>query len=150
MHTCRVCGKPTPNYREYSPSLADIFGESGYSTCDECRRKGHILYKWENEQCTEERLICPYCESSIDDPWQYEEDEAPHRGHARRLERGGILMSRGFIELYDENGYMYIVSMDKIVSVDVAGKKIWFVNATLEICDESMNRLCGRLGVDGE
>ena len=75
MHTCRVCGKPTPNYREYSPLLADIFGESGYSTCDECRRKGHILYKWENEQCTEERLICPYCESSIDDPWQYEEDE---------------------------------------------------------------------------
>lgn len=60
------------------------------------------------------------------------------------------MMSRGFIELYDENGYMYIVSMDKIVSVDVAGKKIWCGNATLEICDESMNRLCGRLGVDSE
>lgn len=59
-------------------------------------------------------------------------------------------MSRGFIGLYDENGYRYIVNMDKIVFVDVAGKKIWCGNATLEICDKSMDRLCDRLGVDGE
>lgn len=59
-------------------------------------------------------------------------------------------MSRRFIELYDENGYMYIVNMDEIVAVSIAGKKIWCGNATLDICDESMYRLCSRLGVDGE
>lgn len=59
-------------------------------------------------------------------------------------------MSRGFIELRDENGYRYIVNMDEIVVVNVAGKKIWCGNATLDICGESMDRLCGRLGVDGE
>ena len=75
MHTCCVCGKPTPNYREYLPSLADFFGESGYSMCDECRRKGRIQTEWENEQSAEGFLICPYCESFIDDPWRYEEDE---------------------------------------------------------------------------
>ena len=75
MHTCCMCGKPTPNYREYSPLLADLFSESGYSMCDECRRKGRIQTEWENEQSAERFLICPYCESFIDDPWQYEEDE---------------------------------------------------------------------------
>lgn len=54
-------------------------------------------------------------------------------------------MNRGFIELYDENGYRYIVNMDEIVAVSVAGKKIWCGNATLEICDESMDCLCRRL-----
>lgn len=75
MYTCCMCGKPTPNYREYSPLLADLFDESGYSMCDECRRESRILTEWENEQSAKEFLICPYCESFIDDPWQYEEDE---------------------------------------------------------------------------
>lgn len=75
MYICDVCGEPTPNYREYSPSMAAILGKQGYSTCDECLRKVHISYKWRNEQFDEERLICPYCESSISDPWEYDEDE---------------------------------------------------------------------------
>lgn len=75
MYTCERCGKPTPNYYEYSPSLAAIMGVQGYSLCDECRRELKILREWENEQCAEERLVCPYCESSIDDPWYYDEDD---------------------------------------------------------------------------
>lgn len=55
--------------------MAGILGESGYSVCDECLRKARIEREWENEQCAEERLICPYCESSIDDPWYYDEDD---------------------------------------------------------------------------
>lgn len=74
MYTCSWCGKPTPNYREYSHPMAGILGESGYSVCDECLRMARIEREWENEQCAEERLICPYCESSIDDPWYYDED----------------------------------------------------------------------------
>lgn len=90
MYTCHVCGKPTPNYCEWSPSLAAILGEQGQSTCDECRRKSYILHKWENEQFAEERLICPYCEISISDPWEYDEGEdeieCPACGHAFEVE----------------------------------------------------------------
>lgn len=75
MYICDVCGEPTPNYREYSPSMAAILGKQGCSTCDGCLREAHILHKWRNEQYAEERLICPYCESSISDPWEYDEDE---------------------------------------------------------------------------
>lgn len=75
MYTCDMCGKPTPNYRKYSTWMADIMGEPGCSTCDECQRKVEIFHDWRNEQVAEERLICPYCESSIDDPWYYDEDE---------------------------------------------------------------------------
>lgn len=60
MYICDVCGEPTPNYREYSPSMAAILGKQGYSTCDGCLREAHILHKWRNEQYAEERLICPY------------------------------------------------------------------------------------------
>lgn len=75
MYTCERCGKPTPNYREYSPSLAAIVGVQGRSWCDECRRELHILHEWENEQETDERMICPYCGDSISNPWEYEEGE---------------------------------------------------------------------------
>lgn len=34
-------------------------------------------------------------------------------------------MSRDFIELYDDDGYRYIVNMDKISFVNVAGRKVW-------------------------
>lgn len=34
MYTCSWCGKPTPNYREYTHPMAGIFGESGYSIMD--------------------------------------------------------------------------------------------------------------------
>lgn len=51
-------------------------------------------------------------------------------------------MSRDFIELYDDDGYRYIVNMDKISFVNVAGRKVWAGEvATLAICDESMERL---------
>lgn len=29
MYTCHVCGKPTPNYHEWWPSVAAILGEQG-------------------------------------------------------------------------------------------------------------------------
>ena len=44
VYTCSVCGKPTPNYHEWSPSVAAILGEQGSSTCDECCRKAQISY----------------------------------------------------------------------------------------------------------
>lgn len=50
MYTCSWCGKPTPNYREYSHPMAGILGESGYSICDECLRKARIEREWENEE----------------------------------------------------------------------------------------------------
>lgn len=53
MYTCHVCGKPTPNYHEWWPSMAAILGEQGSSTCDECSRKAQISYKWRNEQFEE-------------------------------------------------------------------------------------------------
>lgn len=84
MYTCFWCGKPTPNYREYLHPMAGILGESGYSACDECLRGARIEREWENEQCAEERLICPYCESSIDDPWYYDEDDEEVDGVADR------------------------------------------------------------------
>lgn len=65
MYTCGMCGKPTPNYREYLPSFAAFLGEQGYSRCDECRRKVRIAQEWKNEQEAEERMICPYCESDL-------------------------------------------------------------------------------------
>ncbi len=61
------------------------------------------------------------------------------------------MMDRGFIELYDDDGYRYIVNIDKISFVNVAGKKVWAGEvATLSISDESMDRLLSRLVGDGE
>ena len=60
-------------------------------------------------------------------------------------------MGRGFIELYDDDGYRYIVNIDKISFVNVAGKKVWAGEvAALAICDESMDRLLSRLVGDGD
>lgn len=45
----------------------------------------------------------------------------------------------------------YIVNMDKISFINVAGRKVWGGEAdTLEICDESMERLLSRLVGEGE
>lgn len=60
-------------------------------------------------------------------------------------------MSRDFIGLYDDDGYRYVVNMDKISFVNVAGRKVWAGEAaTLEICDGSMERLLSRLVGEGE
>lgn len=60
-------------------------------------------------------------------------------------------MHSRFIKLYDDNGYEYIVSMDKIVCVDVAGKKVWVDGkTTLDICGKSMDYLRKRLVGDGK
>lgn len=60
-------------------------------------------------------------------------------------------MHRRFIKLYDDNGYEYIVNMDKITCVDVAGKKVWSDGkTTLEICGKSMDYLRRRLVGDGK
>lgn len=65
MYTCHVCGKPTPNYHEWWPSVAAILGEQGESTCDECLRKAQISYKRRNEQCAEGwRMSCYFCGGS--------------------------------------------------------------------------------------
>lgn len=45
-----------------------------------------IEREWENEQCAEERLICPYCESSIDDPWYYDEESVGSMTLMRRYD----------------------------------------------------------------
>ena len=72
MYTCERCGKPTPNYHEYSLWLAGLTGVQGKSWCDECRRELRIAREWANEQEADERMICPYCESDVSDPWEYE------------------------------------------------------------------------------
>jgi hypothetical protein len=60
-------------------------------------------------------------------------------------------VGRDFIELYDDDGYRYIVNMDKNSFVNVAGRKVWAGEAaTLAICDESMDRLLSRLVGDGK
>lgn len=60
-------------------------------------------------------------------------------------------MSRGFIELYDDNGFRYIVNIDKIVTVSVDNKRVWTgEKSTLDIRGESMERLCNKLVGDGE
>ena len=60
-------------------------------------------------------------------------------------------MRSRFIKLYDDNGYEYIVNIDKISFVNVAGRKVWAGEAaTLAICDESMERLLSRLVGEGE
>lgn len=60
-------------------------------------------------------------------------------------------MHRRFIKLKDDNGYEYIVNMDKITAVDIAGKKVWVEGkTTLNICDKSMDYLRRRLVGDGK
>ena len=60
-------------------------------------------------------------------------------------------MHSRFIKLYDDRGYEYIVNRDKIVCVDVAGKKVWADgNTTLDICGKSMDYLRKMLVGDGE
>ena len=38
-------------------------------------------------------------------------------------------MGRGFIELYDDDGFRYFVNIDKIVNVSVDNKRVWTWNA---------------------
>lgn len=60
-------------------------------------------------------------------------------------------MGRGFIELYDDDGFRYFVNIDKIVNVSVDNKRVWIgEKSSLYICGESMDRLCDRLMGDGE
>lgn len=55
-------------------------------------------------------------------------------------------MHSRFIKLYDDNGYEYIVSMDKITCVSVEGKRVWVEgNSTLDISGKSMGYLRRRL-----
>lgn len=107
MYTCERCGKPTPNYREYSPSLAAIIGAQGCSWCDECREKVRIVHEWANEQEADERMICPYCESDISDPWEYDvgetEIECPSCGRTFEVE---IISTRTFgVEIISTRTY---------------------------------------------
>ena len=60
MYTCSVCGKPTPNYHEWSPSVAAILGEQGSSTCDECSSENSISDPWEYDE-GEDEIECPAC-----------------------------------------------------------------------------------------
>lgn len=47
-------------------------------------------------------------------------------------------MSRDFIELYDDDGYRYIVNIDKISFVNVAGRKVWAGELAHELYDERL------------
>ena len=51
MYTCHVCGKPTPNYHEWRPSVAAILGEQGESTCGDPS-------EYDDE---EDEIECPEC-----------------------------------------------------------------------------------------
>ena len=52
-------------------------------------------------------------------------------------------MSRDFIELYDDDGYRYIVNMDKISFVNVAGRIVGLELETSVMLDVSVNGSCG-------
>lgn len=55
-------------------------------------------------------------------------------------------MRSRFIKLYDDNGYGYIVNIDKITFVNVDGRKVWADGKTeLDICGKSMDYLCRKL-----
>lgn len=50
-------------------------------------------------------------------------------------------MNKGFIQLYDDNGHIYIVNINRISAIDVDSRKVWAGNALLELDQNSIKRL---------
>lgn len=60
-------------------------------------------------------------------------------------------MNKEFINLYDDEGHIYIVNINNISVIDVDGLIVWSRDGSnLEIHGESMQRLLNRLAGDAE
>ena len=90
MHTCDLCGKPTPNFVPFT--CGPIAGKLGYSWCDDCEERFERKLAWENEQSGKDAITCPWCGHSDPDSWEFEgeyddEYECSHCGKPFTVER---------------------------------------------------------------
>lgn len=59
-------------------------------------------------------------------------------------------MNKKFIQLYDDNGYIYIVNINNISFIEVERQKIWVGDSLLNLSQNSIKRLLDTLVGDSE
>lgn len=59
-------------------------------------------------------------------------------------------MNKKFIQLYDDNGYIYIVNINNISFIEVERQKVWVGDSLLELSQNSIKRLLDMLVGDSE
>ena len=59
-------------------------------------------------------------------------------------------MNKEFINLYDDEGHIYIVNINSISVIDVDRSKVWVGEALSELNQNSIRRLLNRLVGDAE
>lgn len=59
-------------------------------------------------------------------------------------------MNKEFIQLYDDNGYIYIVNINSISFIEVERQKVWVGDSLLKLSPNSIRRLFDRLVGDDE
>ena len=91
MYTCRLCGKPTPNFHPYETNIARILHIDGESICDECYDALARRRHWKNEQFKTENIVCPWCGYENKDSWELpnedDEYECPECGRVFEYQR---------------------------------------------------------------
>ena len=90
MHTCDLCGKPTPNFVPFT--CGPIAGKLGRSWCDDCEKRFDRELAWKNEQFLMEEITCPWCGYEDPDSWEFEGEsddayECPSCGELCEVER---------------------------------------------------------------
>ena len=59
-------------------------------------------------------------------------------------------MNKEFIQLYDDNGYIYIVNINSVSFIEVDRQKVWVGDSLLKLSQNSINRLLDMLVGDSE
>ena len=59
-------------------------------------------------------------------------------------------MNKEFIQLYDDNGYIYIVNINNISFIEVDRQKVWVCDSVLNLSQNSIKRLLDMLVGDSE
>lgn len=59
-------------------------------------------------------------------------------------------MNKNFIQLYDDEGHIYIVNINHISAIDMDRRKVWVGEALLGLNPNSIRRLFNRLVGDAE
>lgn len=59
-------------------------------------------------------------------------------------------MNKKFIQLYDDNGYIYIVNINSISFIEVERQKVWVGDSLLKLSQNSIKRLLDTLACDSE
>ena len=59
-------------------------------------------------------------------------------------------MNKEFIQLYDDNGYIYIVNINNISFIEVERQKVLVGDSLLKLSQNSIKRLLDRLVGDSE